>query len=74
MQGRSSLHPVLGRADMSEFNWPCNKREAHGPHRAKVENPSVMLPTNPPKKSYQFIDCPGVKAHPKTMIGKGELK
>lgn len=32
---------------MARFEWPCDRREAHGPHDG----------------------CPGVKAHPNTMIG-----
>ena len=46
---------------MSDFNWPCPRREAHGPHRPKR--------TNELGHTYQF-DCPGVRAHPNTMIGR----
>lgn len=41
---------------MSEFVWPCDKRIAHGPH--KIETKSG------------WYTCPGVRAHPNTMIGR----
>lgn len=46
-----------------EFEWPCDREYAHGPH--SLREPRTL--------STQDIglDCPGVKAHPNTMIGKG---
>ncbi len=47
----------------TDFEWPCNKHYAHGPHTVQ-----------PPKAPDRFVptrDCPGVKAHPNTMIGRG---
>jgi hypothetical protein len=48
---------------VTEFKWPCDLRIAHGPH--KVE---ISLLTGP--GAFEEYDCPGVKAHPDTMIGK----
>ena len=56
---------------MSKFEWPCDKRTAHGPH--EVRNTIALT-------DDQLVDaidlgvthpaCPGVKAHPSTMIGR----
>ena len=43
---------------MDEFEWPCYKRHAHGPHEVEAETDD----------DWNW-DCPGVKAHPATMIG-----
>lgn len=40
-----------------DFEWPCDRRDAHGPHNTK----------NPPSAAHI---CLGVKAHPATMIGR----
>jgi hypothetical protein len=49
-----------------DFDWPCDLRVAHGPHEVEIEG--IMLPTVPPKPMMR--ECPGVKAHPNTMIGR----
>jgi hypothetical protein len=41
------------------FDWPCDKREAHGPH--PIEPANVRG------------NCPGVKAHPATQIGGNHI-
>lgn len=63
-----------------EFEWPCDRRVAHGPHLIEwidteaahdcdgteescVANCPVPIPV------HQNFDCPGVLAHPATMIG-----
>ena len=55
-----------------KFKWPCARRDAHGPHRTSkpVMEPSVNghLPV---MRDIEEYDCPGVKAHPATMIGGG---
>lgn len=40
-------------SDVTGFEWPCHRRDAHGPHDRAWIDP-----------------CPGVKAHPATMIGR----
>lgn len=49
---------------LSEFEWPCDKRRAHGPHE-------VVERTGP--QDWELSECPGVLAHPATMIG-GRLR
>jgi len=46
----------------TEFEWPCPRHEAHGAH-------SIDTDMSDPEQT-----CPGVKAHPLTQIGKGDLK
>lgn len=41
----------MTRVDPEDYEWPCERRVAHGPHG----------------------ECPGVKAHPNTQIGSGDL-
>lgn len=60
------------------MNWPCGRRDAHKSHARTYAG--WMLPatseTNAP--AYWLGDgtkttdpeCPGVKAHPDTMIGR----
>lgn len=46
------------------YQWPCALRTAHGPHR----------PTQATLTDRQIAEhggnCPGVGAHPATMIGR----
>ena len=56
------------------FEWPCDPRIAHGPHSLRNLKMDVAPP--PPGSSVPVlrgvlgeVDCPGVKAHPATMIG-----
>lgn len=51
---------------MNEFEWPCDKRIAHGPHdRTPLDGYYVGGNGITTEKR-----CPGVKAHPDTMIGR----
>lgn len=51
------------------FVWPCDKRKAHGPHYREPggDQPPGDLAIYLSRKDPRA--CPGVKAHPKTMIG-----
>lgn len=56
------------------FKWPCDRREAHGPHERRCTGFDDGKPGKP--KVYPTgdgmtyeKDCPGVSAHPATMIG-----
>jgi hypothetical protein len=48
------------------FQWPCDRREAHGDHDVDEGQgdgeEQVYEPT--------VFHCEGVKAHPNTMIGR----
>lgn len=52
---------------MLGFDWPCDRHEAHGPH-------PVYCPEHGPEGLAWVCDgtqeCPGVNAHPLTMIGR----
>lgn len=50
----------------TEWEWPCDKHRAHGAHENPIVNGEMVISGN--------TICPGVKAHPLTQIGKGELK
>ena len=53
---------------MNDYNWPCDLRIAHGPHDIRNERLSdVLAPGDLP-----FRKCPGVQAHPNTMIGRNQ--
>lgn len=53
---------------MSEFQWPCEKRTAHEAHPIYGE---MVLQTGDGKEHPIVVgQCPGVKAHPNTMIGR----
>lgn len=49
-----------------EFEWPCWKRYAHGPHKVDSLRSQVASRMSGVDKR---ADCPGVKSHPATMIG-----
>jgi hypothetical protein len=51
------------------FEWPCDKRRAHGPHYRKKggDQPKRDIPIYLARGDDRV--CPGVKAHPRTMIG-----
>lgn len=61
-----------------QFKWPCQRREAHGPHprtpmglmasEDSETNASAYLNGEGGKTAEHM--CPGVKAHPNTMIGR----
>lgn len=63
-------------SDLNDFEWPCSEREAHGPHpeiRIEAEHgcdgsEDDCMKTCPVPVQVVF-DCPGVSAHPLTMIG-----
>lgn len=62
--------------DNNDFEWPCPKRHAHGPHRDEPEVHDFDCDWEPEDNEGPCgcgLDCPGVKAHPLTQIGKGEL-
>lgn len=53
-----------------KFEWPCAKRKAHGPH----PDPDALHNFDCDADQDDVdcgcgIECPGVKAHPATMIG-----
>lgn len=62
--GGPPAHPAPTRAAAGRFDWPCDRRDAHGPHTVREQ----ML-TGP--NEFEERECPGVKAHPTTMIGGG---
>lgn len=62
------------------FEWPCDRRDAHGPHPRPID-PEIAAVYDVPPDQLDTIDpevvglvtppdCPGVKAHPATMIGR----
>lgn len=59
------------------MKWPCERRDAHGPHKRTwvgvkggiSGNPKVYLMGDGSVTTEQL--CPGVRAHPNTMIGRG---
>lgn len=53
--------------ELGEFGWPCDLRTAHGPHvlvTEEIHDASGRL------LATRAEDCPGVGAHPDTMIGR----
>lgn len=52
-----------------EFDWPCDRREAHGPHPVDCQILSYGPGIHDHSGSCEPADCPGVLAHPATMIG-----
>ena len=48
---------------MNKENWPCDRRDAHGPHPISEDEMPAW------SDGIKFPDCPGVKAHPNTTIG-----
>lgn len=46
------------------YDWPCHLRIAHGPH-------TVIEQTAP--QDFEQYPCPGVAAHPDTMIGQRQI-
>ena len=56
--------------DLEDFDWPCDKREAHGPHTRLVPYGTKMPEgTLDVLLGFNEVDCPGVRAHPLTQIG-----
>lgn len=53
------------------FEWPCDKRRAHGPHDPV---PCAIHSPNPALRCRDCFMCPGVKAHPATMIGGSDAQ
>ena len=51
-------------------HWPCDRRDAHGPHYRQPggDQPESDLKTYLARQDPRV--CPGVKAHPNTMIGR----
>lgn len=45
-----------------DYPWPCDLRIAHGPHENPVVNGETVI--------VGETTCPGVAAHPNTMIGR----
>lgn len=71
--------PVHGidAAIVAAFPWPCDRREAHGPHREQWVEPAHgcdgserSCQENCPVPQQFVLDCPGVSAHPLTQIGR----
>ena len=64
------------REPLSGFRWPCERRDAHGPHNAYADaSPSEFCPVCGRERGQSHArsdcdgECPGVDAHPLTMIG-----
>jgi hypothetical protein len=64
---------------MTVFDWPCWRRDAHGPHRPWVTDSGgghYLGDDRPDAQAFKVernvrqVDCPGVKAHPNVMIGR----
>lgn len=51
------------REPLSGFRWPCARRTAHGPHATPCDQCDEEGHGQCPN------ECPGVAAHPLTMIG-----
>lgn len=49
--------------------WPCDRRDAHGPHHVTERESAGDGVTQVYEPCGEF-DCPGVQAHPATMIGR----
>lgn len=65
-----------GDSDMIEFEWPCDRRVAHEPHNAYTDSsPSEFCPVCGRERGQEHARsdcdgiCPGVRAHPHTVIG-----
>lgn len=61
---------------MGEFEWPCDKHYAHGPHVIEwtasehgCDGTEEGCAATCPVPVQMRFDCPGVKAHPATMCG-----
>lgn len=66
---------VRGRP-VEEFEWPCDRHEAHGPHRIEwtasehgCDGTEEVCSQTCPVPVQMVEECPGVDAHPLTMIG-----
>ncbi len=62
---------------MLHYPWPCDRREAHGPHTERWAEPVHGCDGSEddcqrtcPVPEERVLDCLGVKAHPLTMIGR----
>jgi hypothetical protein len=62
---------------VAEFQWPCDKRIAHGPHIIELDHSTPQRVTDfvvvtEDGKGFKgpYRSCPGVRAHPDTMIGR----
>jgi hypothetical protein len=51
-----------------EFEWPCDRRDAHGEHEVGVRQ-RVAEGMSAAHTERITLICPGVLAHPATMIG-----
>jgi hypothetical protein len=58
-------------------DWPCDRRDAHKPHSEVVTvaahgdcHDEESCARECPVPVQEVIDCPGVRAHPATMIGR----
>lgn len=61
---------------LSEVEWPCDKRYAHGGHVIEwtesehgCDGTEESCAQNCPVPVQMRLDCPGVLAHPCTMAG-----
>ena len=48
-----------------QFDWPCDKRKAHGPHTLPEGEECDEIGMCADEHDH----CPGVLTHPSTMIG-----
>jgi hypothetical protein len=63
---------------LEELDWPCDRRDAHGPHDrtavgVRVVRTDIPVYLDGAGRITEERQCPGVKAHPLTMAGRGEL-
>jgi hypothetical protein len=75
MRAKTQQEYVLFPPAREEFKWPCYKRKAHGKHyKACFDHPEELGMTGPFEPCPNCEECPGVLAHPATMIGGGDAQ
>lgn len=69
--GGTTPPPAPARAAAGRFDWPCDRRDAHGRHNVGNNEAITEEQRSALIWSGDWPHCPGVKAHPTTMIGGG---
>ena len=57
-----------------DFEWPCDRRDAHGRHPTGCKVLSNSPGMHDHFGSCETGECPGVPAHPATMAGGSDIK